>query len=357
MDERSKRKEFIIKKWRDPKYRGCFSGIATLTKLLNEDFKEDFNREEVIDALRTQPAFINRINRKRTPHNRKYNVQDAFDTWQLDVAFMKKYKKYIGFLLCVDVGSRRMYTRVITNKSALTITNSLKDIIKEECNWFSPQKIITDSGKEFEGELAVFMRKNNIYHSKIRTFVKASIAERYIGIVKQRLFKAMDSLKTKDWPSLLINIVKAINSTGNKAIGGLKPINIKTPHDNIKLRAAVKKSGKEEPTHWYDHIRNQEEYEKNPANVQVGDLVLSNIDKGERFRKGYQWKVKHRIIYFKLLGGNRDRFITISHTQNRYIAASYTRVVTRYIHSYFICGRTTPRSLRILFLTTSLKLV
>ena len=256
------RKEFIIEKWRDPKYRGCFSGIVTLTKLLNEDFKKDYTRDEVIQALRTQPAFINRINRKQTPHNRKYTVQDAFDTWQLDVAFMKKYKKFIGFLLCVDVASRRMFTRVITNKSALTITNCLKDIIKNDCGWFSPQKIITDSGKEFEGELAKFMKTNNIYHAKIRTFVKASIAERYIGIVKQRLFKAMDSLKTTDWPSLLSDIVKAINSTNNKAVGGLKPISIKTPHDNMKLRAALKKSGVSEPTHWYDHIKNQEEYEK-----------------------------------------------------------------------------------------------
>ena len=185
-----------------------------------------------------------------------------------------------------------MFTRVITNKSALTITNTLEDIIKEDCNWFSPQKIISDSGKEFKGQFAAFLKKNNIYHSKIKTFVKASIAERYIGIVKQRLFKAMDSLNTKDWPSLLSNTVKAINSTGNKAIGGLKPIHIKTPHDNIKLRAALKKTGVEEPTHWYNHIKNQEEYEKNPSNIQVGDLVLSNINKGERFRKGYQWKVK-----------------------------------------------------------------
>lgn len=291
MDDETKRKEFIVNKWRDTNYRGCFSGIATLTKLLNEDFKKDFSREEVIQALRTQPAFINRINRKQTPHNREYTVQDAFDTWQLDVAFMKKFKKYIGFLLCVDIASRRVFSRVITNKSASTITNSLKDIIKNDCSFFSPQKIITDSGKEFEGELAVFMRKNSIYHSKIRTFVKASIAERYIGIVKQRLFKAMDSLNTKDWPSLLSNIVKAINSTGNKAIGGLKPINIRTPHDNLKLRNALKKSGVKEPTHWYNHIKNQEEYEKNLSNIQVGDLVLSNINKGERFRKGYQWKV------------------------------------------------------------------
>lgn len=291
MDNEQERTDFIVKKWNDPRYRGCFTGIATLTKLLNEDFKENFTRGEVIEALRTQPAFINRINRKKTPHNRKYTVQDAFDTWQLDIAFMKKYKKHVGFLLCVDVASRRLYTRIITNKSAATITHSLKHIIQNECNSFSPQKIITDQGKEFEGEFGQFLSRNNIYHSKIKTFVKASIAERYIGIVKQRLFKAMDSLNTMDWPKLLTDIVKAINSTGNKAIGGLKPINISTPYDNIKLREALKKSGAPEPTHWYDQIKNQEAYEKDVNKIQVGDMVLSNITKGERFRKGYQWKV------------------------------------------------------------------
>ena len=104
MDAEDKsRRTFIVEKWRDTAYRGCFSGISTLTKLLNEDFKKDFTREEVIDALRSQPAFINRINRKQTPHNRKYTVQDAFDTWQIDIAFMRNYKKFMGFLLCVDV--------------------------------------------------------------------------------------------------------------------------------------------------------------------------------------------------------------------------------------------------------------
>ena len=107
------------------------------------------------------------------------------------------------------------------------------------------------------------MKKNNICHSKNRTFEKAIIAERYIGIEKQSLFKAMDSLKTTDWPSLLSDIIRAITSTDNKAVGRLKPISIKTPHDNIKLRAALKESGVSEPTHWYDHIKNQDDYEKN----------------------------------------------------------------------------------------------
>ena len=72
----------------------------------------------------------------------------------------------------------------------------------------------------------------------------------------------MDSLNTAKWPSLLVDIVTAISSTGNKATGGLKPSSIKTPHDNVKLRAALKKGGVEEPTHWYEYILNQEAYEK-----------------------------------------------------------------------------------------------
>jgi len=226
--ESEEKTRFIVEKWKDVTYRGCFSGVTALTKMLNTDFETHFSKPEVIDALLTIPSYVNRVNNKKTTKKRKYDITDAFDTWTLDLTFMSKVKLFIGFLLCVDIGSRRIYTRLITNKRAATVKKCLMDIWNKDCEGYKPTNIITDAGKEFVG-LKSFFKSEKIYLKIIRTDTKASISERYIGIVKSRLMKALDTLETTNWPKLLDDITLAINSTENKAIGNIQPITITTP--------------------------------------------------------------------------------------------------------------------------------
>lgn len=291
--------EFLVSKWKDPSYRGCFTGVTTFTNIINEDYKLGLTRKQILEALSTIPSFVDQINTKRRPEKRKYDITTAFDTWTMDLAFLKKYGLNVGFLLCVDIGSRRIYTRPITSKLSAGMVKRLESIFKDDCDGFSPQKILTDAGAEFVG-LKGFFQKYNIYHKIIRTNVKASIAERYIGIVKERIIKAMDTLQTKNWPKLLPDIVRAINSTENKAVGGLKPIEIETPFDNVKLQKKIENRKYQQP-HWYDQMKNQQKYEKNQDKIQVGDWVLANapMEKSKKLHKGYKRKV--RQVYYQLL--------------------------------------------------------
>ena len=289
---------FITNKWSDPTYRACFSGVDNLRAALNNDFGLSLSKKEVLDALKTIPSFVNRITTKKVKKWRSYDVPGAFDTWTMDLGFLPKIKHFIGFLLCVDIGSRKVYTRIITNKLAKTIKQKLNKIFEEDCSNFTPQTIITDAGKEFVG-LKGFFSEHSIYHKVMKTSAKASIAERYIGMVKQRLYKAMDTLQTKDWTHLLADIVAAINSTEKEAIGGIKPSEINTPFDNVKLDKVAKNKPYHQP-HWYEQVISQEKYEENKKNIQVGDLVLSHtFDKKEKFKKGYQLHVS--VISFSLV--------------------------------------------------------
>ena len=68
--------------------------------------------------------------------------------------------------------------------------------------------------------------------------------------VKDRLIKAMDSQRNKNRPKLLLDIVKAINSTENKAVRGLKPSEIETSFDNFKLEEKMEDRKYQQP-HWY----------------------------------------------------------------------------------------------------------
>ena len=65
--------------------------------------------------------------------------------------------------------------------------------------------------------------------------------------MKDRLIKAMDSQRNKNRPKLLLDIVKAINSTENKAVRGLKPSEIETSFDNFKLEEKMEDRKYQQP--------------------------------------------------------------------------------------------------------------
>jgi hypothetical protein len=283
--------EFILEKWKDTKYRGAFSGITNLQRMLNEDFNLSLTRKNVLDALRKEPAFLSMLNDKSNYPTRSFGIDLAFDTWVCDVSDMPKYGHYKGFLIIVDAGSRKIFTKALTNKRAETLRTKFTEVIKKECENFSPETIVTDDGAEFKGNMSVFYREHVIRHKVIRSKAKAALAERYIGIVKERLFKGMEALSDKNWVKLLPDITQAVNDTQNPSNGGLKPSDIKTPWDNIKLEE-VKKNRPYQQPNWYDQRIAQRRYEENAKNIKVGDLVLSHTGKKSMFRKGYQRKVR-----------------------------------------------------------------
>jgi len=290
---------FISEKWSDPKYRAAFSGVENFRKALNKDFGLSLTKTQVTATLKTLPGFVNKIQQKKTTVFRKYDVRGSFDTWQADLAFMPKFGKVTGFLVCVDIGSRKIYTRTITTKTIEAIKDKFEDIFDKDCEHFTPVKIITDAGKEFVG-LKNYFKGKKIWHKIIRTANKAAVAESSISLIKQRLFVALQTLDTKNWPSLLPKIVTALNSTENKAIGGIQPGSIVTPFDNVKLDKVEDKRPYTQP-HWYDQIKAQENYEKKPTNLQVGDLVLvkREKEKTDTFKKGYQVPVSFYYQYMK----------------------------------------------------------
>ena len=283
--------KFISDKWSDPTYRAAFSGVDNFRKAVNKDFNLSLTRKEVIAALSVLPGFVNNIRQKKVTHFRKYDIRGSFDTWQADLAFMPKYGRVTGFLTCVDIGSRKIYTRTITTKSVTSIRKKLEDIFEKDCDNFTPVELITDAGKEFIG-LKKFFEEKNIWHKIIRTVNKAAVAESSISLIKKRLFLALQTLDTKNWPSLLDQIVLGLNSTENKAIGGIKPGSIETPFDNYKLDKVANKRPYKQP-HWDDQVNAQNIYEKNINNLQIGDLVLVKREKSktDTFKKGYQLQV------------------------------------------------------------------
>ena len=83
---------------------------------------------------------------------------------------------------------------------------------------------------------------------------------------------------------ILPDIVKAINSTENKAVGGLKPSEIETPFDNFKVEEKMEDRKYQQP-HWYEQLKNQEKFEVNVKNIEVGEWVLANQPQKKDWKK------------------------------------------------------------------------
>ena len=91
----------------------------------------------------------------------------------------------IGFLLCVDVFSRKLFCRAVKDKSAKEIREAFKDIFSEAN--LTPEKLESDQGGEFKGNHQFFEKKKIFFKIKIGKN-KASFAEYGIHLVKTRLF-------------------------------------------------------------------------------------------------------------------------------------------------------------------------
>ncbi len=271
----------IKKLWKDTKFCGAFSGITNFQSCLEMEKGVRLSKNKLFSILRKDPDFLieSRKVRKRFPR-RRLLVHGVGQVWQADLAIMYSYRRYIGFLLCIDLFSRKIFCRSIRKKNQSSIKKAFEDIFDEA--QLVPAKLETDQGQEFLSNKNFFENKN-IYF-KIKTGAhKAAFAERAIQTVKHRLYRLLRSYMTRNWPLYLNDIVQVINHSKKKAIGGLRPSDIISPLDDPKIDAA---KGIPEDVSFRQQQKNQDNYEKNKKNLQVGDFVY--VDFGPTtFAKGF----------------------------------------------------------------------
>jgi hypothetical protein len=149
--------------------------------------------------------------------------------WQLDLAqfdsIMRENDNKAYILVAIDCFSRYMWTRVIKNKSAESVTDAFVDILNSSDR--RPTYLQTDKGVEFKNALfQSYLRKNRIiFYTSENDDVKCSIVERAIRTLKQRLFRYFTHAKTYRYIEVLPQITSAYNSTVHRGIG-ISPENV-----------------------------------------------------------------------------------------------------------------------------------
>lgn len=200
---------------------------------------------------------------------------------QVDLADFQKLSRHNSghkyMLLGVCVLSKRIFAVPVHTKTPKDMYPAFEQLFAQMD--MLPHRIFSDRGTEFVGAvMKQFFREKEIdKYEATNSTIKASVAERAIRTVKQRIYRYFSQKQTLNWVDILAKIVSAINHSKSRALGGgLRPIDVNFTNANriwelnygSILRTTTKKG------------RNQK------AKFKLNDHVRMSRDKGV-FEKGY----------------------------------------------------------------------
>ena len=117
--------------------------------------------------------------------------------WGADLADMQlisKFNKGFRFLLCViDIFSKYVWVVPLKYKKRVSIANAFQKIF--DVSKRKPNKIWVDKGGEFYNKsMKSSLQKNNIFMYSTNNEQKSVVAERFIRIIKNKIYKYMTSI-------------------------------------------------------------------------------------------------------------------------------------------------------------------
>lgn len=240
-------------------YTICFIYLPNMTKLSTITKA----REQVVKELH-KPA-------RSKFRRRRFIIRGLDDTFASDLAQLDNYarenrgNKYI--LVVIDCFSKYLWTRAIKNKTASEVTKAMESIFKQSKR--IPKNLMTDNGKEYyNSDFKALMKKYNINHYSSFSILKASIAERVIRTIKEKLFRLFTLNGNHKWIDLLDTVTETYNNTKHRTIR-MKPKDINKNNERALLDTV------------YSHLKVVDKQK-----FKVGDIV--RISKSKHvFEKGY----------------------------------------------------------------------
>ena len=224
---------------------------------------------------------------KRKFRKRKTIASGLHAQWETDLMVFESLARYNSgnkyILLCIDVFSRYCFCEVMKRKNADAVVPAFAKIFKKN----KPKKISSDSGREYLNRpFQEFLKRHDIKHFLRLSDTKASLAERCIRTLKERLFRYFTANNTLRYVGVLPKLVKSYNASVHSALGGLAP-------DQI--------TAKNEKKVWKHQYGDYLKKGGGKGAFQSGDkVILSKLRK--TFGKGYQpnWTKEYFIVVDRL---------------------------------------------------------
>ena len=248
-------KAFNIAK--DPKYDGYQSGLASMVYKFFDKKSKGSGAKHVNTKRRPQNQQLAEEFHKPIIKNfEKRKVQAAFkeNIWGGDLADMQllnKYNKGIRFLLCV-IDIFRKYTWVVPlkDKKGVSIVTAFQSISKQSNR--KPKKIWVDKGSEFyNASFKKWLQDNDIVMYSTNNEGKSAVAERFIRMLKSKIYKYMISISKNVYINKLDDIVDEYNNTYHTTIK-MKPTDAK---DNTYINTDKETNDKDPKFKVGDRVR------------------------------------------------------------------------------------------------------
>ena len=246
----------------NPKYDGYQRGLASMVYKF-------FDKKSVGSGIASSSILADELHKPIIKKFEKRKVYSQFkvNIWGVDLADMQslsRKNKGIKYLLCViDLYSKYAFVIPLKDKKRISIVNAFDKIIKQYNR--KPNKIWVDQGGEFYNNIfKKWLSDNDIIMYSMYNEGKSVVSERFIRILKSKLYKHMTAIDKNVYYDVLDDIVNKYNNTKHSTIK-MKPIDVR---DNNNKRVYI------------------DEHNKKRSRFKVGDTVrISNFK--NIFAKGY----------------------------------------------------------------------
>lgn len=217
---------------------------------------------------------IHKAARRNFPR-RSVILKGIHDLWQADLMDMqnlKKYNKDYKFILVViDCFSKYAWAEPLKSKNKFDVTRAFEHILLSSRN--NPINLQTDKGTEFYNiTFQKLMKKHNINHYSSFSTKKASIVERLIRTLKNKLYKYFSLNGNYKWLGQpLVSTMQRYNNTKHRTIQ-FKPADVNKCNEQV-IKENINKMNKHTLVQWRPKFK-------------VGDCVRISKYK-HNFEKGY----------------------------------------------------------------------
>ena len=267
----------IEKSYEKIKNPGSFGGIKKIYDELKKNYKK-IKKDDVKNFLGQQDEYTLHKPIKRKFERNKVIVSDIDEVWQMDLVDMKAFQnennKVTFILTVIDVFSKYAWGRMLLNKKAETVLDAIESIIKTSKR--KPKKIHTDQGTEFFNiHSKKFFEKENIKHYYTKSYLKASIVERFNRTLKDKMWRYFTSIQAKKYYDKFDEFFISYNSSYHRSIK-MSPNNVKKSNSDEVFK------------NLYDFDKKEGEYRTDvKIHFKKGDFVRISKYKNI-FSKGYE---------------------------------------------------------------------
>ena len=236
-----------------------------------------YDRTEVIDWLESQDSYnAHKLVKRRFPR-RTYNIYNIDDVWEADICDMKKLKNYNDgyayILVCIDTLSKYAFAEPLYDKTAKSVSEAIKRILSRS-GIRRPLVLQSDKGGEFLGtKTQKVLRDENILFRETKNDVKASIIERMLRSLKERIWRYFTHKRSHRYIDVLDKIISSYNNAVHPAIK-MPPASVTFYNARDARRNLLKR---------YETKR------KMRCKYKIGDLVRISEEK-KIFDKAYEGK-------------------------------------------------------------------